>query len=88
MIKAGDARLQIAGREQYIEQKRAERAQKITERINKVGTQKWGVISRAAARRGRDWKPRDPLVLKRYNHWMAEMLNFHRTGCCTLVFLN
>ena len=88
VIKAGDARLRIAGREQYIEQKRAERAQKITERINKVGTQKWGVISRAAARRGRDWQPRDPLVLKRYNHWMAEMLNFHRTGCCTLVFLN
>ena len=40
VIKAGDARLRIAGREQYIKQKRAERAQKITKRINKVGTQK------------------------------------------------
>ena len=40
VIKAGDIRLQIAGREQYIKQKRAERAQKITKRINKVGMQK------------------------------------------------
>lgn len=88
VIKKGDARLRICGREEFIQQKKAEKAQKISEKVDKEGDRKWGVISRAAARRGRDWKPRDVVVLKRYKHWMAEMLNFHRTWSCTLLFIN
>jgi hypothetical protein len=40
VIKAGDARLRICGRERYLEQKRVHRAQKIGDRADKLGIDK------------------------------------------------
>jgi hypothetical protein len=87
VIKAGDICLRIYSRERYLEQKRVQRAQKIGDRADKLGTDKWRVVARAAGRRGRSWEPRDRKVLRRYNHWIAELLNFYRTGNCTLHYI-
>jgi hypothetical protein len=86
-IKAGDARLRICGRAQFIQQKKDERLRQYNTRIEREGYKRWGIISRAAARRGRSWEPRDKDVLRRYKHWMAELLYFHRTGSCTLLLI-
>jgi hypothetical protein len=87
MISKGDAKLRIAGRAAFLEQEKQLRQQSIIDKINKLGEYRWGVTARAAARRTSNWQREKEVIFRRYRWWMAEMMHFHKTGNCKLMYI-
>ena len=87
VISKGDAKLRIAGRAAFLAQEKQLHQQNIIDKINKLGEYRWGVTARAAARRTGNWQQEKEVILRRYRWWMAEMMHFHKTGSCVLMYI-
>src|SRR5580692_3421468 len=84
VITKGDGKLRIAGRAQFLAQEKAKRQQVILDKMNKLGDYRWGVTTRAAARWAGCWQNSKAGVARKYTCWVAELMNFHRTGSCRI----
>ena len=87
VIQKGDVKLRIAGRAAFLAQEKQLHQQSINDKINKLGEYRWGVTARAAARRIRNWQQEKEVILRKYKWWMAEMMHFHKTGNCVLMYI-
>ena len=88
VITKRDAKLRIAGREQFLAQCKAKRQQVIIDKIQRLGDYRWGVTARAAARRTGNWwhvGEEKKIVIRRYKCWLAELMHYYETGSHTLL---
>ena len=88
VITKRDAKLRIAGREQFLAQCKAKHQQVIINKIQRLGDYRWGVTARAAVRRTGNWwhiGEEKKMVIHCYKCWLAELMYYYETGSRILL---